>query len=196
MEINQESIQTQLPYYLTQEQKENLVKALQDFPKPLDYYIELYPNDILQGDGWAKLEIIRFEDGARKEVKGIILSNSCDISAENKRDFPTKITFAPIIRLSKFAKLMKLSGLGEEKINNRIQSIREQKVTTMFYLPSGAILEDDYVALLDDLHTMPLKAFESKRERTKQFTLSQVGFYLFLLKLSVHFCRFHEKLVR
>lgn len=49
---------------------------------------------------------------------------------------------------------------------------------------------------LDDLHTVPLHAFERVAEKKKLFTLTLVGFYLFLFKLSVHFCRFHEEVAR
>lgn len=196
MEITLESIETQIPYYLTQKSKENLVKALKSFPDYFEYYVDLYQSDILQGDGWSKLEILRFEDGTRKEIKGIILSNSCDISSENKRDIPPNISFAPIISLNRYGEMLEAKGFPQQKINSRLQSIRVQQTSNMFFLPKGGNLEDDYVALLDDLHTMPFKVFEPKKERMKQFTLSQVGFYLFLLKLSVHFCRFHEEIER
>lgn len=195
VEITVESIETQIPYYLTQSAKDNLVKALNDIPR-CNYYTGLYSTDVLQGDGWSNLEVLRFEDGARKEIKGMILSNSCDISPENVRDFPTKISFAPIIRLSKYAEKLAAKGFPQDKINSRLQSIRIQQTSNMFFLPKGGELDDDFVALLGDLHTMPFNVFGIKKERVKQFTLSQAGFYLFLFKLSVHFCRFHEALER
>jgi ATP-dependent helicase YprA (DUF1998 family) len=196
MSISAETIQAQIPYYLTQEQKDGLVKALAEFPNPIQYYISRYPNELLQGDGWEKLEIVRFENGARDKIKGILLSNSCDISADNKREIPPKITFAPIIKLSNYSELLLKSGLTQQQINDRFQKIREQRITTMFYLPKSGSLEEEHVALLDDLHTVPAQAFEKVTERKKLFTLSLVGFYLFLLKLSVHFCRFHEEVAR
>lgn len=196
MPVNLEIIQTQLPYYLTQEQKDGLIKALDDFPRPIPYYIDSYQNELLQGDGWTKLEIIHFENGERDWIKGIVLSNSCDISPDNKRDTPPKITIAPIIKMSKYAHLLLNKGLTQQQIDGRFQSIREQRVTTMFYLPKGASLDEDHVALLDDLHTIPAYAFERVTERKKLFTLSLIGFYLFLLKLSAHFCRFHEEVAR
>lgn len=194
MEINEETIQTQIPYYLTQESKDNLVKALNNFPN-VNYYID-FLDGILQGDGWSGFEVLRFEDGERKEIKGIVLSNSCDISPDNIRDIPSKITFAPIISLNKLIDIFEKSGKPKERINNRIKSIIEQKTTNMIFLPKGGSLEEDYVALLDDLHTMPLKTFEEKKSRLKQFRLSQIGFYLFILKISVHLCRFHENIER
>ena len=196
MSITPETIQTQIPYYLTQAQKDGLIKALDEFPRPIQYYIGLYPNELLQGDGWEKLEIIRFENGSRDKIKGIVLSNSCDISPNNKRNMPPNITFAPIIKMANYAQLLLKNGLTQQQIEDRFQSIREQRITTMFYLPKGSALDEEYVTLLDDLHTVPAHAFEQVAERKKLFTLSLVGFYLFLLKLSVHFCRFHEEVAR
>jgi hypothetical protein len=196
MSITAEAIQAHIPYYLTQEQRDGLIKALGEFPRPIQYYIGLYPNELLQGDGWEKLEIIHFEDGSRDWIKGIVLSNSCDISSGNKRDTPPKITFAPITKLGSYAQLLLTNGLTQQQIDDRFQAIREQRVTTMFYLPQGGALDEEHVALLDDLHTVPAYAFERVAERKKLFTLSLVGFYLFLLKLSVHFCRFHEEVAR
>ncbi|MCB1782206.1 MAG: hypothetical protein KDJ34_19370 [Candidatus Competibacteraceae bacterium] len=196
MQIDTQLIQDQIPYYLSQEAKENLVKALEEFPKNTRYYINLYNNDILQGDGWTSFELINFETGDRKKVKGIVLSNSCDIDPTNKRHTQIKITFAPIIRLERYTKLLKQSGLNDNSIEGKINAVKEQKVTTLFYLPKGNGLDDEYIAILDDLHTVPLDAFKTLTEREKLFTLSQIGFYLFILKLSVHFCRFHENIVR
>ena len=82
------------------------------------------------------------------------------------------------------------------KIENKITAIKEQKVTALFYLPKGSVLDDDYVAVLDDIHTIPLNRYTAQNGKQKLFTLSQVGFYLFLLKLSVHFCRFQENIQR
>lgn len=196
MDASPDSIQTYIPYYLTQEQKEGLAKALATFPHIIDYYLNGYESEMLQGDAWAGLEIIRFEDGARNRIKGIVLSNTCDIAPENRRDFPRKIIFAPIIRLSNYAKSLLKNGLTQDQIDSRFQAIRNQSVSAMFYLPQGAGLDGEYVALLDDLHTVPAKAFEGAEERKKLFTLNMVGFYLFLFKLSVHFCRFHEEVAR
>lgn len=195
MQITTESIQDQIPYYLTREDKENLVKALNNFPR-VNYYLNRYPQDFLQGDGWTSLEVIRIEDGERKRVKGILLSNSCDIDITNKRDLPSRIIFSPIIRLSRYKELLMRSIQDGNRIENKIAAIKEQKVTALYYLPKGGALDDDYVAVLDDVHTIPLKRYIAQNDKQKLFTLSQVGFYLLLLKLSVHFCRFQENIER
>jgi len=196
MLITTESIQEQIPYYLTQEAKENLAKALSEFPRPIDYYINRYQDKILQGDCWNSVEVIRFEDGERKFVKGILLSNSCDVAPENKRELPLMLTFSPILKLNRYLELLKKTGLDEKKVNAKVVAIKEQKVTTLFYLPKGANLDDDYIALLSDIHTVPYLAFDARTKKQKLSTFSLVGFYLFLLKLSVHFCRFHEEIPR
>jgi hypothetical protein len=39
--------------------------------------------------------------------------------------------------------------------------------------------------LLDDIHSMPVQVYEEEKSKGKIFTLSQAGFYLFILKLSI-----------
>lgn len=194
--LNVDSIADQIPYYLTQEAKENLVAALKSFPDDFTYYTTLYPLDILQGDGWNSLGLIRYETGERKMVRGILLSNSCDLEHKDKRDIPIKLVFAPIIKLKAYAEALEKSEIDKKKIESKMQSIRRQLVNTLFYLPKGDGLDDEYVALLDDVHSIPLSIFYGQENKAKLFTLSQEGFYLFLLKLSVHFCRFHENVIR
>ena len=41
-----------------------------------------------------------------------------------------------------------------------------------------------------------LTAFGQDIEKEKLYTLSQEGFWVFLIKLSIHFCRFHENVPR
>jgi hypothetical protein len=199
MQLDADYLKDQIPSYLTQEAKENLVKALNklpSFPDSVDFYTSRYPDEIMQGDGWTNLGIIQYETLEKKEVKGIILSNSCDISPTNKRDIPAKVVFAPIIRLSNYKTLLSNAKVPPETITSKLESIRKQYITTLFYLPVGLGLEEEYIALLDDIHTIPYQSFENQKDTTKLFTLSQVGFYIFLFKLSVHFCRFHENILR
>jgi len=196
MSITLEDIKEHIPYYLTQEAKDGLVKALEGFPWKMNYYTSNYQGEMLQGDGWNSLDIINLQTAERKSIKGIILSNSCDISPDNPRDIPAHIVFAPIIPLSLYEGLLVQRGIDPEKLLSKISSIKQQKVTSLFYLPKGGGLESEHIAVLDDLHTLPAHYFNKKNDKKKEFTLSQAGFYLFLLKLSIHFCRFHENVLR
>lgn len=195
-QITAESIHQQIPYYLSQAAKENLAKALQEFPRCIDYYIDRYQDEVLQGDGWNSFVVVNVENGERKPIKGILLTNSCDVAPENKRESPPTFTFAPIIKLSNYVQRLLAAGLSQQVIDDKVAAIKEQNITNLFYLPKGAHLDNDYVALLGDVHTVPLKVFQERQDRQKLFTLGQTGFYLFVLKLSVHFCRFHEEVDR
>jgi hypothetical protein len=197
MSIDPEAIEDHVPYYLTQTQKQGLTKALADFNEhPVDYYTDRYREELLQGDGWTGLQVIQFDTGERASIKGIVLSNTCDVSADNARALPAKIVFAPIIRMSAYKAVLLKAGLKEDQVGSKFEAIRKQKITTLFYLPRGAGLEEEHIALLDDLHNIPLTAFHPPDDQAKLFTLSMVGFYLFVFKISVHFCRFHEEIER
>lgn len=196
MDITVENIRENIPYYLAQEAKNGLAAALKDFPEKINYYTAAHQGQLLQGDGWSSLDIINMETSERKAIKGIILSNSCDISPENIRQIPAKIVFAPIIPLSAYEARLTKSGIDSNIISSKISAIKLQKVTSLFYLPQGGLIESDHIAVLDDLHSLPASFFNAKTDKKKQFTLSQVGFYLFLFKLSIHFCRFHENIFR
>jgi len=196
MPLNNDSIEKHIPYYLTQEAKQGLIQALKDFPEKMNYYTSLYPEEMLQGDGLNNLQVIHFENGQRKRIKGILLSNSCDMDNNNKREFPIKLTFAPIIKLNNYSKILIEQGINQIKINAKICAIKEQKITNLFYLPKNDILIEEHIALLSDLQTLPLSALNISLPTQKLFTLSQAGFYLFLFKLSIHFCRFHENIER
>ena len=182
MEFTPESLQNQIPSYLSDTEKVSLIDALKDFPKNTEYYLnaDLADEGMLQGDGWTSFQVVHFESLEQKSIKGIILSNSCDISPENKREFPSRLSFAPIIKLSAFVSLLKSNRISASAIDNKLESIKTQGVNSIFYLPACGELEEDYIALLDDLHSMPAETFFKIQERKKFFTLSQVGFYIFV----------------
>jgi len=196
--INSESIQEHIHPYLTLEQKEALAQALSRFPTDKEYYlIGKYRDELLQGDCWTKLQLRRFDTGERKGVSGIILSNTCDVSPENKREIPPNIVFAPIMKLSSYTALLEKAGLEGNTIKNKIDTIKAQAVTTIFYLPDAiGGFGEDHIIILDDVHTMPSSAFQSDSTKRKAFTLNTFGFYLFIFKLSVHFCRLRENVER
>jgi hypothetical protein len=191
-----EQIRDHIPKYLTPEKQAELVDQLNDFQNQ-NYYTIRFPAEMLQGDGWSSIEIVRFEDGVRDKIKGILLSNSCDIEPSNPRDFAPQIIFAPLVRLNDYVDALKRKQtLKQEQIDDKVNAIRNQRITSLFYLPSGAGLDAEYMAILDAVHNIPFGTFQGETAKSKLFTLSQMGFYLFLLKLSIHFCRFQEGISR
>jgi hypothetical protein len=181
-----------IPKYLPIAEQAKLLDQLRDFENR-SYYTIKYPLDLLQGDGWFGFDVFSFSDGKRDRIKGIALSNSCDIDSANKREVPSRIVFAPLVKISNYvALLQQSSSVTADQIAQKVEAIRKQHITSLFYLPRGGQLDEDHIALLDDLHNVPLAAFEANTDRLKLFTLSQMGAYLFLLKISIHFCRFSE----
>ena len=162
MTFDAEQLKSQIPFYLTAEPKqEELIRNLEALNRGTKkgYYIanarDVNTDAILQGDGWRGFQFYSFETGKKSEVRGIVLSNSCDISKENERDLAPKIVFAPIIKLSAIEARLKNNNLAEDAVKAKIEAFKCQSVTNIFYLPAGAQLDEDYVALLDDLHSMP-----------------------------------------
>ncbi len=200
MPIDPEQLKNQIPYYLTAEpaQKE-LVRNLEALSQgaTAGYYIsaarEPNANVMLQGDGCRGFHLFSFDTGERRDVRGIVLSNSCDISKENDRPIAPKIIFAPIVKLTAIESRLKARGLEDQAIEDRISAMKRQSVTNIFFLPAGGPLDSDHVVLFDDVHSMP-SSFQQGVQRL--FTLSMAGFYLFAFKLSIHFCRLHENVDR
>ncbi|MGR3498800.1 MAG: hypothetical protein ACU0E9_07900 [Limimaricola soesokkakensis] len=202
MNFDPENLQRHIQHYLTAEDRKVLVEELEAISKGgqagyfLSDYNNDFKNDMLQGDGWTGFQILTFEKGERRSVRGIVLSNSCDVDPSNARDLSSHVTFAPLFRLSKIRSLLLESGLAEDRVDEKIAAIRSQKTTTIFFLPAGGPLEEDYVVRLDLAHSMPVSAHQAAQGRSKIFTLSNTGFYMLVFKLSVHFCRLHENVNR
>lgn len=138
MQITSESIKDQIPYYLSQKAKEHLAKALDRFPRQIDYYTDLYKEEFLQGDCWTSVDVLRFEDGAKKSIRALLVSNSCDVAPENKRDLPAKLSFASMVKLERYVDLLKNAGLDQKQIEAKVVAIKEQRVTSLVYFPKGA----------------------------------------------------------
>ncbi|WP_373945035.1 hypothetical protein [Paracoccus marcusii] len=190
-----------LPGYLTDEtDKKTIAKELAGLMAGarrgyiLSQANDKFSGEMLQGDAWKGCPVYSFDIGGVRNVKALILSNSCDVSLDNKRATPPKVTFAPLIRLDKLEERLLQAGLSGEAVNAKLDSIRSQIATDVFFLPAEGPLEHDYCVLLQDIHSAPLaRHLESA---SKMFTLSMAGFYLFIFKLSIHFCRLHENVNR
>lgn len=204
MNFTIESLKEQIPFYLTSEDKDILVREINSIAngsaKNVDFSLPTsrddFSNDILQGDGWKGFILYNFDTGDKKNVKGMVLSNSCDVDPANKRDTPSRIIFSPLVKLDAFRKMLVNSGIDEDVIDSKIKSIKSQKTTSIFYIPLGGGAENEYIIRFDDAYSMPVEALHRNDGENKVFTLNNTGFYMLLLKLSIHFCRFQEKINR
>ena len=186
-----------LPKYLSATETRQLYEELQSFPENKNFYMptDALAADLLQGDGWRGFIAIDFLTSDRRTVSGVILSNSCDIAPGNRRSLPVSILFAPLVSLGRYEQSLKDAGKADTQVTNTLTAIRSQKVTSIFYLPSAPYGPAESMILLDDIHSQPLQHFLSN-ERDLLFRLNQYGFYILLIKLSIHFSRFQEGVTR
>lgn len=202
MNLDAETLIQQIPYYLTAEDQKVLLDELKAISCGgtatylLSTYRDSFKEMMLQGDGWRGFQLFLFERGERRSVRGIVLSNSCDVDPNNPREVPARVIFAPLVKLAVFKALLKTSGIGADRVADKIAAIKAQKTSNIFYLPAGGVLEEDYVVRFDEVHNMPVAAHTASSDREKLFTLSNTGFYMLVFKLSVHFCRLQEKVNR
>ena len=202
MNLDIESLQRQIPYYLTSKDRQVLVNELKAISRggTVDYFLgqtrDTFKSDMLQGDGWRGFQLFMFDTGKRRSVQGLVISNSCDVDPNNRRDLPARVIFAPLVKLATYEALLGRRNIKQRKIDEKLAAIRAQKTSSLFFLPSGGPLADDHIVRLDDAHSMPVAAHSAATDREKLFTLSNTGFYMLVLKLSIHFCGLQEKVNR
>jgi hypothetical protein len=204
--ISLEEIQKYLPQYLSALSLDQLFEDLKNFPTNLDkrlYSQSLRETDMIyQGDGMAGMPVAEIHDQKFGEMSAMVLSNSCDINTENRRYFPSRIVYAPILNLEKYRRMLvsefvDTGIVGMDVIGAHISTIRRQEITQIVYLPKGGRLSEDSIVFLDRLNNYPADLLDTSQIRARKlFTLSNYGLYMFLIKLSIHFTRIQEKVDR
>jgi hypothetical protein len=196
-----DEIKKYLPKYLSQEATEKLFQDLKDFPENI--HKRLYGNilenesDIFQGDGITNLPIINLPDETVRNGKVMILSNTCDINSDNERLLFPRIVYCPILKLSNFVEMLKKRQVASERITQVVNTIKKQEVSSIFYLPQGGNLEEEYIAILENVNNCDVRVVKLEEvSKRRLFSLSNYGFYLFLFKLSIHFTRIREAVER
>lgn len=204
--IDIEDVKKYLPQYLSVDSQDKLFEDLKKFPNNLDDRFYSSPlskeSQFYQGDGISKLLVIDLPDRQIGELPSIIISNSCDIDPNNKRMFPSRIVYAPIFSLKKYREALiedhfETKTCSMDRIENHIENVKKQKNTQILFLPKGRKLESDSVVFLDRLNNCPIAQIGKQgTDCFKLFTLSDYGFYIFLIKLSIHFTRIQECIER
>lgn len=199
-ELN-EDIKKYLPQYLSDAEMGRLKKELEQFPtdgtKDTVYTSALAGADyLLQGDCIGGMDYLAFPDMKKGQVNAILLSNTCDMSIENKRMNPCRIIYAPILNFDKYAEKLR-KDFSEERVSNHLKDIKAQQISQILYLPKGGKLPYEGIVFFDRAISVPLSEERVKDMcGRKMFTLSNFGFYLFLFKISIHFTRIQERIDR
>ena len=193
-----------LPQYLPADSLEEMFDDIKKFVQTGSsdevYTTELKDQiQIFQGDALNELPFITFpHDSAPVNCKAIILSNSCDINPENPHPFNSYLLYSPIWKLSAYTELLKKEGINKEKLINHIIDIKNQAVTKILYLPQHYDgLDEDCIVFLDRIcHCDSAFISRDTIQDRRLFSFGNFGFYLFLLKISIHFTRVREKIDR
>ncbi len=127
----------------------------------------------------------------------MLLSNTCDMDINNKRLYPCRIMYAPILNLDKYIKSLKDKGISETRIISHVTDIKRQLISQIMYLPTKSIFDHDSIVMFDRGMSIALSPKNiAEMLSSRMFTLSNYGFYLFLLKISYHFTRIQENVDR
>ena len=209
-----EIIRAHLPSYLTPDLKDKLFSAVKDhFPLSIDadlIYEELPDKDIYyQGDAIIDIPFSIFNNGSFEVnyLSGIVMSNTCDISPENERMEKPIIQFSSIFLLDDYITLLKNKGIGDSRIESFISDLKRNKISNLFYLPKkvndGKLIYAEAFVRFDSNVSLSSKIFENETYNKaympsgdRIFSFSNYGFYLFIIKLSIHYCRFREGVFR
>lgn len=198
---DEESLRIHLPKFLSTESLKDAIQAIRDFPDSLDqrFYTKRLLGEaaVFQGDGIRGMPYHDFRQGKTKMVTAMILSNTCDIDPANQRFVPPSITYAPIFPLSAYRTILSESGaLRADQVEGKITGLQSQEVTNRLYLPAYEGLPPS-VVLLDRIMSCPNTYLDREAlQEQRLFVLSDYGAFLLALKLSIHFCRFQDKVDR
>ncbi|MBA2408616.1 MAG: hypothetical protein H0V62_02165 [Gammaproteobacteria bacterium] len=141
-----EVIRSHLPAYLSEADYNKVTEQLKRFSEFRDYYILPAPTEkALQGDGWAGFAIK--DDNEILKVRGMILSNSCDINPDNPSRPDRNVVFSPLIPLSAVLERFSEARYNKEKIRQNIDLIRKQLVSDIFFLPASAAMDVEWTPL-------------------------------------------------
>lgn len=194
-----EDIKKYLPQYLSDSDTKQLFSALKDFPNNIDerFYsnYNLDDNILYQGDCLKDIPAFKLPNMHSKLSQSMAISNTCDMDLNNKRLWNTRILFSQIILLEKLEEIL-YQEFPKDRISNYINNLKKQQITNAFYLPKSKNL-DEAVVFFDYTNSFDIDFLERDGLKEKRLvSLSNYGFYILLIKLSIHFTRIQEKVQR
>ncbi|TYZ12709.1 hypothetical protein FY528_05310 [Hymenobacter lutimineralis] len=205
------------PSFLTDTEKTRINQGLSQFDASLasssklytDFYTAGSPAYLLQGDllPSMRLPVWQAQQGtyAKGHTNALLIANTCDVDVVgNPRNVPKEIGFVQLIPLADFLARLERTfqaqqlplGTIRSKLQNIESELRGQLLTNVFYLPAVPGGLPEQVALLDRPFWFPaaeLAQISQVLLSNRLASLSQWGYYLFILKLSYHLCRLPEE---
>ncbi len=202
-----------LPDYLAKSEKGRLLSALEQFQehsvrKPAEwsgkfytnFYLGKTPDYFLQGDLLRGIRQPNWDGAADKFEKiyahALIVSNTCDMDLSNERVVPKEIVLAPLTPFHDFVEVLSSLLDDGKRLEHIIQGIKNQIYSNVFYLPPAPGTNQEFVCFMDNVFWFPteeLNSYLPDLDQTRVASLDYFGYYLFLVKLSYHFCRLPEE---
>lgn len=198
-----------LPSTLLDKDKERLKRMLEQFIVPEhknkikkydDFYLQNSFDYFLQGDILKNINSLSWDYENSKYTFAnspvILLSNTCDVSKENKHIFDKQALYAPVTKLDFFVDSLREDSIDESKIVSICNTLKRQEYSNIFYLPPNPINKNEYIVLLDNIFWQPSTVLKEKLSNINDerfLSLNHFGFYLLITKLSYHFCRTPEE---
>jgi len=161
------------------------------------YYAREIYDFPLQGDTFDGAPFPFVEQAAfeLRHTRVMLLTNTCDASAENARTSPVRVTIAPLVRIQRWREVSLSEGVSATGFESKLKALKAHKVSTALYLPAGAGLESESVVFFDRIQSMPIVTFDAASPR-RLATLSNQAFWLLTIKLTIHFSRLQEGVSR
>lgn len=198
-----EAFRTFLPKYLSAEAQEDLFAELSQFPSVNNrrIYTSRLEGEpmVFQGDGLASLLVADLPQQRFGRSRVMVLSNTCDLSPDNKRLLGPRMIYCPIVSFQRYRQTIEKQGdrVGSANLIGHLDAIRMQRNSSTFFLPENDRLGEDAIAMLDRINNCDARSVPvDDLMATRLFTLSDYGLYLFLFKLSVHLTRIREGVSR
>ena len=192
-----DDVRKHLPRYLSEGALEALYANLCDYENsgiPQKLFTGWRDGTVIQGDVVDDLSFVRLPDGTVFQGTGLIISNTCDFDATNTRVLPPQVQYCLVVKLSKFLRRLRDAGLVDANVDQFLYSLKKQRLSNRLYLPT-IFGDDDGIALLD--YAVFCDSTELRDSAGKvRARLENYGFYVFLVKLSIHFCRVREEIDR
>lgn len=193
-----EDLKKYFPSFLTDAEQQKLKEALRNYneSRSVSNILTAPGVDYLQGDFVGGIPMYDYGSHQLLEAtRCIIVSNSCDIDPSNDRpNLPIDCVVAPILNLDKVFNGLTDNGKRDlSRVNVFIENIKNNRLTNVFYVPLAGS-ERGFAAFFDKSFSFPSSVLSTKGIRIKSLTL--FGFYFFIFKLSVNFCRMHDNVHR
>ena len=168
-----------------------------------EFYLENPPKYFLQGDFLKVVNTLCWDDEKNEYYfdnrLSLLLSNTCDVSTDNKHILEKELLYAPIVGLDLYIETLREDSISNEQIKSITNSLKNQLYSNIFYLPPNPNNKKEYLIFLDKIFWQPSITLKNKVDNIDNerfLSLDHFGFYLLITKISYHLCRVPEVIDR